>query len=121
MRLRRPETRLLVCLVFVAALLGGGACQSNKTPVQKLADVNATVKTAYVTIANARDAGWIKQSQIDQYKSAFDALDAALDQAQADQAKGDVTGANAAVNAAMAALAQLQPLIDAAAAKKGGH
>lgn len=59
----RPDYRLVVALAFAAALLAGG-CQATKTPVQKLADANASVTLAYDTISNARTAGWITQAQI---------------------------------------------------------
>jgi hypothetical protein len=128
------KKRILIGLFIAAVSLGCAcgisACNLFAPPAttqpsapdarQKLTAVTESATFILNGIADARDAGLIKQADIDKYKAIVDAFVAAKNKANQQLKSTDTSGDQAALEQVNAALAELQPLLQTINTKKKG-
>jgi len=108
----------LILAAFALFVMAGCAAPADPTQRLRVATVSATFTLN--TIANARDAGLIKQSDIDPYRPYVEAFMAAQAEAERELRAGETDHIQAALAQVEAAAVPLAPLLaKIEAAKKG--
>lgn len=124
----------LVLLAFLVAAMGFAAagCQANggsattqpaqgggPDATQRLSLATQGATFTLNTIANARDAGFLSQAELNGWKPVVDAFAAARNEARRELGAGNTSAYEAAYAQLTAAYAQLQPLLQQIAARQG--
>ena len=118
MRLALLEALRVILLVSTIAGFLSGCNGTNPDTTQRMTITVESAATVLNAVANARDAGLVTQTLVNQYKPIVDAFAAAKAQAEKSLAAGDTNAYTSALNQLNAAYNQLVPLLQQINAKK---
>jgi hypothetical protein len=107
--MRRNVIGLILASLIPLLAVAAGGCQA--TPGQRLIRANDSVTALYQGVATARDAGLIKQADIDKYAAVRKAIDDALDGAGRAYRAGNIPAMDSAIAIVAKSLQDLQPLL----------